>query len=192
MINKCLVEPIPTYGFLMRSRLLSEFPDLTVSATVAKPVNVNDDAKSKARILVQRLLAENIMLVLLDRTPPELKSVRFTLPPHHQTFSIGTEFTNEKLVVVWKPISTSPSDAREKRKQETILRPAPEDPPTIFDWDSRCINIEAFANATWENLRERSGEDKNGEHSPSSSIMALQLSEPVFMLDIVVSSPDAV
>ena len=191
MINMSMVEPIPTFSVLMRSRLLSEFPDLTVSATVGELVNVNDDAKPKAPILVQRMLAENIMLVLLDRTPPELKSVQFTLPLHHQTFSIGTELTNEKLVVDWSPIYKDARDVREKPKKETILRPAPEDPPTIFDWDSRCINIEAFANATWENLRERSGEDKSGEHSPSSSMMALQLSEPVFMLDIVVSSPDA-
>ncbi|PVH74475.1 hypothetical protein DL98DRAFT_604453 [Cadophora sp. DSE1049] len=198
-INTFLNEPmeglgykqqISAYGFLMRSRVLSQFPDLTVSATFAKTVKISDDAKPKAPILIQRTLADDVMLVLFDPAHPELKSLRFTLPPHQQSFSIGTEITKNTLVVGMKAMYTNLPAVREKPRSEEFHKPDPGTPPTIFDWDSRCINIEAFANVVWTKLRDRLGKDRYAESSPTSAMMALQLNEPIFMLDIVISPAD--
>ena len=78
---------MPNYGFLLRSQLLVQFPDLTISAAF-KPIATNDDGeKPRAPILIQKKIAPNTMLCLFDCTPPELSALAFTPPPHQQCFS---------------------------------------------------------------------------------------------------------
>jgi len=121
------------------------------------------------------------MLCLFDRAPPELKSLRFQLPPHQQTFSIGSRLTNTELEVPFKPIYTEGRD----KKLGSLTKPFKKGEP--FDWDSRFTIVEDFAKMAWATTQEIVGKDKFKESNPTSSLMALQLNEPIYMLDIAVS-----
>lgn len=91
-INACLASrqekvdncrQVPKYGFLLHSQVLVPVPDLKVMATFARANTAGEDESVlKASILVQRMLGPDIMLCLLNQTPPELKSIELTLPPH--------------------------------------------------------------------------------------------------------------
>ena len=50
--------------------------------------------------------------------------------------------------------------------------------------------VEAFANTAWTITQEIVRKDKYKESSPASSLMALDLNEPTYMLDIAVSPAD--
>jgi hypothetical protein len=110
------LQQIPAYGFMLRSQLLVQFPDLAVGAEFAlekDDVHTSEDwahAKPTAPILVQRKLAPDIMLVLFDREPPKLSSVTFTLPAHQQTFIAAFGLNPEKADLRFKRVYATGAD----------------------------------------------------------------------------------
>ncbi|KAI1125639.1 hypothetical protein F5Y10DRAFT_294505 [Nemania abortiva] len=71
----------PTFGFFLRSDVVSQFPDLKIDAPFAS-------SSPKAPILRQENIDSSTLLVLLDRLPesPELGKVTLTLSSHQQHF----------------------------------------------------------------------------------------------------------
>lgn len=179
-------QQMPKYGFLLKSQILAQFPDLTVSATF-KPIGIDkvNEEKPKAPILVQRMLDTDIMLCLFDSVPNDLKSLRFTLPPHQQAFVIGTSLTDTELRVNYKPIYTNPPAQAQDRVRFEEMEYKKDD-NSIFDWSLRTLKIEAFANTVWTKLDHRLGTGFK-EICATSTMLALQLNDPIHMLDIAIN-----
>ncbi|KAK1238134.1 hypothetical protein MKX08_002713 [Trichoderma sp. CBMAI-0020] len=191
--------PMPRYGFLLRSQLLVQFPDIAVEAvfseTRSEPISKtggNYRAQAPANmplkqpILVRRRLAPDTMYCLFDTAPPDLRRIILRMPPHQQCFKIGQALTDEKLTVSRKklyttterPSTAQPGDTLGSTDFDPTGKPAP-----VFDWNLRLLNPESFA--TFMINREREGREKefSGEE-PTSALLGLQLNNPILELDI--------
>ncbi|KAH7320600.1 hypothetical protein B0I35DRAFT_351271 [Stachybotrys elegans] len=188
----------PAYGFILRSKLLVQFPDLAVKAEFSKEsVHSNEDwdkVKPKAPILVQRRLGPDMMLVLMDREPPNLSGITFTLPAHQQTFIAAFGLTETEVKLQCKRIYATGADAPlpesdpEKRK---VLLDLPKNPlPTdkLFDWDARTLRIEEYARFTHDNLKQQMPEEYKAP-CPTSAVFSLQLNEPIYTLSVTAEKP---
>ncbi|KAK5988129.1 hypothetical protein PT974_12269 [Cladobotryum mycophilum] len=137
-INKKLITPdpalggwhtqMPRYGFILRSQLLVQFPDITVTpkfAEIRLKMIDNKLEAPKAPILVQNRLSADSMYCLFDCLPGDLDSITFTMPPHQQRFTIGTQIDNTLLKVSFRRIFTIPNhgDRQEKDYKTPIDGP---------------------------------------------------------------------
>ncbi|KAF3908246.1 hypothetical protein AA313_de0204578 [Arthrobotrys entomopaga] len=185
---------MPKYGFLMRTNVLVQFPELTVAARF-DVLKTLEDEKPKAPILVQRMLAPDIMLCLFDYAPPQLWALKFTLPAQQQCYTVGSHFDKEMLKLDIKRIYATQDRNRDVTKPREENRGKalatnvefPRSKSEIFDWESRTIKAEAYAQEVWGRLKRERTEgmgDYFEEPKPTSAMMALQLNEPIYTLDI--------
>ncbi|KAK0732480.1 hypothetical protein B0T21DRAFT_369067 [Apiosordaria backusii] len=185
-------QQMPKYGFLLRTQVLSKFPDLTVSASFANTFKPNEEenAHPKAPILIQRKLEPDVMLCLFDRMPGELLSLEFTLPPHQQSFVVGENITKETMLITHKKIYTGKikEPNQDLRRKALVEKPYATD--ELLDWSSRTMKVDAYATKIWDTLTGPGGidEDKFTETSMTSAILALQLNEPIHTLHIEIPS----
>ncbi|EHK50940.1 hypothetical protein TRIATDRAFT_210758 [Trichoderma atroviride IMI 206040] len=190
---------MPRYGFLLRSQLLVQFPDIVVEAVFSEtrsgPISKtggNSGSQTPANtppkqpILVQKGLAPDTMYCLFDAAPPDLRRIILRMPPHQQCFKIGQKLTNEKLAVTWKklytttegPSTAQPGDTLGSTDFEPTGKPAP-----VFDWSLRTLDPESFA--TFLVNRQREGREKEfSDEEPTSAVLGLQLNNPILELDI--------
>lgn len=185
---------MPKYGFLLRTNVLVQFPELTVAAKFDR-IKILEDEKPKAPILVQRKLAPDIMLCLFDYAPPELWALMFTLPAQQQCYTVGSHLDKAMLELDIKRIYAPQDRNRDMTKpreenQGKVLATDVEFPRSkseIFDWESRTIKAEAYAQKVWERLKHQRPEgmgDYFEEPKPTSAMMSLQLNEPIYTIDI--------
>ncbi|KAF4441407.1 Tol [Fusarium acutatum] len=194
-------QQMPKYGFIIRSEILVQFPDLAVSAEFAKVANSNDEdwdkIKPQAPILVQRRLASDMMLVLFDRTPPNLAALEFTLPPHQQPFVIGSGLDRNNLKITHMKIYATnpensprlepPSSVKERRMP---LDPAPRSwtASEFVDIDSGVMNVEHYATVIHSVLKGEMEGNMYTAQGPTSAVFAIQLNEPIHTLRIAIPS----
>ena len=181
---------MPKYGFLLRSQLLVQFPDLTVEVRYSTTHNSRtgdkgDPIPAPAPILVQKRIAADCMYCLFDCTPPELKGITFTLPPHQQCFTVGESLVSDSLVVGFRKIYTDSNgvtrDDRRRPLGEETYRPTDASP--TFDWNSRTLQVKQFAQLQFDKLRTELG-DKFADTKSTSALLALQLNDPIYQLDL--------
>lgn len=177
---------MPQYGFLMRSRILVQFPDIAVSAKFGeKPKSLkNENEKPKAPILIQRKLAPDTMLCLFDCAPKELRSLAFTMPAHQQFFAVGKTMDKDSVDIAFKRIYTTSNDKPEKRRSpiDTIsFQKCGE----MFDMEWRTVKVESYVKKVFQTLQAAMKGDFT-DTAPTSTLLALQLNEPIYVLDIMI------
>ncbi|EWG48705.1 hypothetical protein FVEG_08389 [Fusarium verticillioides 7600] len=193
-------QQMPKYGFIMRSEILVQFPELAVSpefAKVANPTNDEDKIKPQAPILIQHRLSSDMMLVLFDRTPPDLTALEFTLPSHQQPFVIGSGLDRDNLKITHLKIYTTkpenspqlepPSKVKERRMP---LDPAPRPwkASEFVDMDSGVMNVEHYATVIHSVLKDEMEESMYTAQGPTSAVFGIQLNEPIDTLRIAIPS----
>ncbi|KAL8792886.1 MAG: hypothetical protein Q9195_004528 [Heterodermia aff. obscurata] len=196
------VQQMPTYGFMLRSQLLIQFPDLAVSAD-SEMVKQQEDwanAKPKAPILVQRRLAADTMLVLFDQEPPSLSKLTLTLPAHQQTFIAAFQFsdTTDEVEMHYKRVYATGADAPlpvsdQAQRREPLGVPMAEckfSRSRIFDWEARTLKIQEYADLVHHNLKTFMPSGQYNTEKPTSAVMALQLNEPIYTLVITAALPE--
>ncbi|KAF3104136.1 hypothetical protein TWF706_004607 [Orbilia oligospora] len=177
---------MPKYGFLLRSQVLVQFPDLTVSATFNEATAFNDE-KPKAPILVQRKLSSDIMLCLFDCTPPKLKSLKFTLPAHQQMYTAAAKFSQDTMTLDIKKMYTVEPGKAKKPRDGQVLRSNEytRSDSKIFDWESRTMKTVPYVKEVHKILTAADGMGADfTEPKSTSAMLALQLNEPIYTLDI--------
>ncbi|TGJ86547.1 hypothetical protein E0Z10_g2233 [Xylaria hypoxylon] len=199
---------IPTYGFLLRSKLVTLFPDLHVSTSPAP-------TDGRAPILRQENLGQDLLLCLLDRVPSnEFNKLVFTQPPHQLSFaaaaSVGMgSFTTEYKRVYTKHVEDQ--NRAEKLTTRTWTRGSAS-PPPVFVWNIddndaktdgqdatkaaaplRMLIVPAWASDVFKTIERRMKDpDQHGSnHSdwfqdsvPSAALNAIQLANPAYTLEI--------
>ncbi|KAJ4004055.1 hypothetical protein NW752_010868 [Fusarium irregulare] len=138
---------LPSYGFLLRSEALVQIPRLAVNM-------------ERGSILVQRKLAEDTMLVLLDSQPRG--SVSLTITPVGQpTYTAAAEFLpvdgNRAIPEVEVVNRTNGNRVRYPRDE-------------LFDWETRTLKIEHYADIVQSESSDTGNEAK-------AALLALQLQE---------------
>ncbi|KAL2214432.1 hypothetical protein CC79DRAFT_1328344 [Sarocladium strictum] len=192
-------QQMPAYGFVLRSKLLVQFPDLAVSAEFSKDgVHSSEDwdkVKPRAPILVQRRLGPDMMLVLMDREPPGLTGVTFTLPAHQQTFTAALALNEKEIELQCKRVYATgannplPEPIRKNRQELLPLSPNPRSTGDVFEWDARTLKIKKYAELIHENLLKEMPKDQYTAPGPTSAVFSLQLNEPIYTLSITAEQP---
>ncbi|KAL7939903.1 hypothetical protein V8C35DRAFT_288030 [Trichoderma chlorosporum] len=191
--------PVPLYGFLLRSELVTAFPDMVVTTG---PVGANGEA-NKPILIRHELLDSNVMLCLFDRPPKagEFESITLGQPPHQPCFSIASGLSNQQIDLVIKPTYTGTVDSQptgDSRMRElkeggrvswTRDEAPSADKPPIFVWgsnnsaDLRYMLTYNYSKLVHETVRKGMG-DSYVETQATSSLMAFQLNEPTWQLVI--------
>ncbi|KAF4944077.1 hypothetical protein FGADI_12959 [Fusarium gaditjirri] len=193
---------MPKYGFLLRSVILVQFPDLSVkvrfSAERPKPASANDGSppQAQAPILVQKLLRPDTMYCLFDVAPPGLTHIIFTLPTHQQRFVVGQKLTETQLTVLYREISTDPTyKPRNPAQGLGSLNFAKDDtnPDAVFNWGQRTMNVGNYGRELVKKLRDPERMMKNGEYLfkdefITSAVLALHLNDRI--LELVIGDLD--
>ncbi|KAJ3550073.1 hypothetical protein NM208_g168 [Fusarium decemcellulare] len=207
-LNRYLTTPItgsykqqvPTYGFVLRSQLLVQFPDLAVSAACgeAKTQEDRDNAKLAAPILVQRRLAADTMLVLFGMTPPDLVELKLTLPAHQQAFIAAFYFMENsdevemhyKRVYASGPHQSLPVDQMKRREPLPVPVKCCKFPRSeIFDWEARTMKVQEYADRVQYNLEKYISDGQYLPTLPTPAVLALQLNEPIYTLSVPAELP---
>ncbi|VUC34940.1 unnamed protein product [Clonostachys rosea] len=173
-----LHSQMPRYGFLLRSQLLVQFPDLTV--------NVKFSDKCSQPILVRKRIAPDTMYLLFDAAPSDLQRITLTLPPHQQCFRIGHSLTADNLQLILRKNETTQERLPDQKPGEGLgsrVFNSDSTPIAIFNWQTRTLDPTAFAQYLVNELSAgMKGEFDDKE--PRSDVIALQLNDGVLQLDI--------
>ncbi|KAH8797907.1 hypothetical protein F5884DRAFT_687599 [Xylogone sp. PMI_703] len=144
---------VPTYGFFLRSKVVSVFPDLVVAVPYANKA----DQGERAEVVAQKHMGKDVMLVLLDRIPDggEIKSIIISQPPHQQSFSAGDNLNESTIEFLFRKIYPSGfnpppglwgdlTDGNIVYNSDHTQDP-PSQPKPIYNWNTRCLDMDVFA-----------------------------------------------
>ncbi|KAK3395150.1 hypothetical protein B0H63DRAFT_506684 [Podospora didyma] len=199
---------IPTYGFYLRSDLVTMFPDLKVTTLPEPPKGVIPD---RAPLLRHEIIADGVMIGLLDRLPDaaadsDFQGLRFTQPPHQQRFAIAPELTKDAVEIDMRRQYTVDQETREEDPDRhvalRIIETKPSDSDNWFVWstdpssstqnDLRVLRLPFFAEEQLKVLTDpEHGMDKRffDDDTANSALLAMQLNDPFYSLTIHASNP---
>ncbi|RBR08924.1 uncharacterized protein FIESC28_10104 [Fusarium coffeatum] len=123
---------VPSYGFLLRSEILVQFPRLAMGMEYYQ---VQGSDPPKVKVLGQQKLADDTLLLLLDSQPRGSVSLIFT-PVDEPTFAAAAGFL---------PINrnrTIPEVEIVHKTNNKLVRYARDE---LFDWATRTLKIENYA-----------------------------------------------
>ncbi|OTB15549.1 hypothetical protein K445DRAFT_352181 [Daldinia sp. EC12] len=199
---------IPSYGFYLRSDLVTMFPDLRVEV-----LDVNGNAPSTgAPLLRHEIVTDGVMMAFMDRVPGSDKfaSLVFTQPSHQQRFAVARGVDTTQVKVDIRRQYTVEQSIREKDENrhdalgESLIY-KPDDPNNIFLWDAksgsglndlRIIWPPRFAAVQLKKLQDEMGTYSDGgtqkpyfkDDTATSALFAMQLNDPVYNLTIDLKS----
>ncbi|CAI4214894.1 unnamed protein product [Parascedosporium putredinis] len=173
VINKRLTTPDPTlggwhiqmpkYGLLVRSQLLVQFPDITVSVEFAAARTTSNTATGEPE-------------------PPKAPILRFT---------IGSQISDDALTVSYKKIYTEPDpDKRHDKanKKPIYSKTFPMRDKEVFDLQSRTLKVEPYLDKVHEALWTTLDRADFSDEAKTSALLALQLNESIPELRIAIPS----
>ncbi|KAJ6126032.1 hypothetical protein N7471_010525 [Penicillium samsonianum] len=198
----CHPPQIPTYGFFLRSDLVTMFPDLRVTTMPAQP-----DPPPRAPLLRHEILTDGVMLGLLDRIPgsEEFKGLVFTQPPHQQRFAVAQGLETDSIKVHIRRQYTVDQSIQKKdpfwREPLNIqnLPSKPIDTDNLFIWgstpsltDLHIMRLPHFADVQQQALVDNMGSVVDGsteikffdDDTATSALFALQLNDPIYTLTV--------
>ncbi|KAF7559948.1 hypothetical protein G7046_g4218 [Stylonectria norvegica] len=140
---------IPTYGFYLRSDLVTMFPDLKVTTLPAPPDGARPE---RAPLLLHEIVADGVMLGLFDRVPgsDEFTDLIFTQPPHQQRFAACRGLSPELLEIdIRRQYTVEQADRHRDENRHKVLQPEIRLKPTDKDnwlvWSSSKSSINTQA-----------------------------------------------
>ncbi len=205
-----LKTQIPTYGFYLRSDLVTMFPDLRVEVLPPKkdqPPAVEGDPPAGAPLFRHEIVTDGVMLGLVDRVPrsPEFGRLVFTQPPHQQRFAVAGHLTTTEVradirrqYTVDQKTRETDGDRAEALKRFTFEPRGDLSADSIFTWDSepgsgrndlRILRLPRFAELQLETLQEVMPKQDDGnpyfdDDVTTSALLAMQLNDPFYSLTI--------
>ncbi|KAM0433809.1 hypothetical protein ACHAQK_009031 [Fusarium lateritium] len=198
---------IPTYGFYLRSDLVTMYPDLRVTTV--------GEATGRAPLLSHDIVADGVMLGLLDCIPgKDLEQLIFTQPPHQQRFAAGPFLGGDKLELSIRKQYTVDKKWHEKEDHVSLSKfdrlPSSENnwfvwstvpKPLVDDKDKgdpdadlRILRTPYFAEQQLDIVDKGMGEFTNAkgekqklfdDKTPNAALLAMQLNDPYY--DLIVS-----
>ncbi|KAK4152312.1 hypothetical protein C8A00DRAFT_44616 [Chaetomidium leptoderma] len=195
---------IPSYGFYLRSDLVTMYPDLKVSTMPPPPDGTVPD---KAPLLRHDIVSDGVMLGLLDRLPgsEDFAALCFTQPPHQQRFAAGYELTKDEVdIEIGRQYTVDQTTRETDPLRHDALPPTiemhPGDPKNWFIWstdpsapknDLRVIRLPFYAEEQRRLLE--NGMDKSyfDDDTPNSALLAMQLNDPFYRLIVSAKDPAA-
>jgi len=184
---------VPIYGFLLRSKLVTLFPDLKVTAD-------RPPGDWRAPVLRLENIDQDVMLCLFDRVPEPggFDRLTFTQPPHQQCFSIAASVTADEFDTAYKRVhedATEQDDHRSERLGTQTWARGGTQPPPVFVWGDN-LKIRTLLFPAWSSnihsVIQKGMRDlgyKFDDDLPSAALCAIQLNSPAYHMPIVIRPP---
>lgn len=166
--TRTVLPQIPCWGFVIRSAVIQAFPDLKISIVYNNDTFQPDallTSDGRARICRLTNIDKTTLLCLLDREPEEIIDIQFSQPHHQQRFSLGEHLDANSVEFLFRQLYTDATkipgqdltkpDAGWPSSGTTTYKykdPSVNAPKPIYDWPSRCIFVDALADAIQKNL----------------------------------------
>lgn len=179
--KKELLPQIPTYGFLLRSDICSQFPHLVIE--------VEMPGHPGAPLLYHKNLDKGVMLCLFDRVPSnsEFTTLTFTQPPHQQCFSAGDSLNESTFRMIYKQ-AYPVGDVDDKtyvwdsgKPAESVKGEVKVKGPPVFLWGDngsiRTLLFPPFAQAVYDS-------NKSPDPYPGAAMVGIQLGSAIYKLEI--------
>ncbi|KAI1092450.1 hypothetical protein F5B19DRAFT_492497 [Rostrohypoxylon terebratum] len=165
---------IPTYGFYLRSDLVTMFPDLKVTTLPEPPEGTRPE---RAPLLRHEIVTDGVMLGLFDRVPgsDEFTGLKFTQPPHQQRFAAADSLSAERVIINIRKQYTVSQEERKNDQyphrplQKIEMRPG--DHENWFIWDSKPKPSSSRASGS----DEESDGDEDDDLGPENDLRILRL-----------------
>lgn len=190
---------VPTFGCLMRSQIVTKFPDLRVQAARA------DKNDPRPELLRHEIIADDTMMILFDRTPSSvtdpLTTLVFSQPPHQQrfaaadnvgpdpflaskevTFNLGLKQVYTGNYSQWPPLV--PNTDKQFFQKDGVF--------PLFDWERRCLIVSNFADYVFQYDQANMGGIGYHEDFASAALVAFQLNDPLIVITVNVGGKDSV
>lgn len=183
---------IPECAFIIRSQLLVEVPDITVSVQYTESKKTGGEIETSAAPgLIQKRLSDDTIYCLLDCKLPNVRSFTFTTPPQQARFTIGEDITDKQLVVAVKETFPDSDLAKQHNKRDkeplkTIVFNM--ETGEIFDRASRTMKVKPYLEKVLRMPTEMLDNNDFSATAAASSLLAMQLTETVPDLVIQVAS----
>jgi hypothetical protein len=187
---------IPTYGFYLRSDLVSMFPDLRVTTLPDRP-QLPPGIKDRAPLLRHEIVADGVMLGLLDRVPDskQFQGLVLTQPPHQQRFAVAPGLDTARIEIpIRRQYTVDAATRRRDDKRHDDLEPiinTRESKNNVFIWgsapslnDLRILRFPRFVQAQLDTLNKYMPKAHFTENTATSALLAMQLGDPVYNLTI--------
>ncbi|KAB8349755.1 hypothetical protein FH972_023769 [Carpinus fangiana] len=190
--------PIPKYGCLIRSSLITQFPDLIVAVDPAPEAHPD----VQPVLLRHEILDKGTMLCLFSQppAPSTFTKLTFTQPPHQQSFIVGEKVTNEEVDVAYRRAYTVEDPADPDFRQPFDQPPwkrgeGNADRPIMFLWETvdsvsqanvnlHMLLMDNYAPDYNSQLMAKMPPSFYSDNMASSALMAWQLNNPSWMLPV--------
>jgi hypothetical protein len=175
---------IPSYGFIIRSKLIKAMPDLRITVDW-----INKD--NRAPVSRWTRWDSETLMCLLDRQPQELTSITLAQPSHQQRFSLGSHLDSTGMTFDLRRLYTKGAP-----ESEWPEKPIPDSvhPNSWFNFTTRCLNIHQMAKDI--NFALQFGTDADPQAytdpTPNSCEIGLELNDPSYYFKIIPPSNSAV
>ncbi|KAF2144839.1 uncharacterized protein K452DRAFT_131062 [Aplosporella prunicola CBS 121167] len=196
---------IPTYGFYLRSDLVTMFPDLRVEVLPddAALSAAGEEAPAGAPLLRHEIVTDGVMMGFMDRVPgsAQFASLVFTQPAHQQRFAVarGLDATEVKVDIRRQYTVDQATRETDKDRHKALKELGPDDAKNIFIWgsepgkglsDLRILRLPQFADLQLQTLREGMGSHDGkpyfDDNTATSALFSMQLNDPIYNLTICV------
>jgi hypothetical protein len=202
------VPPVPTYGFFVRSALVTKFPDLIVDL---KPRSEKPAGDGPPVILRHDVIGQDTLLGLLREYPasPDFTSLLLRQPPHQQYFSGAEDLGATGIIMQYQRVYTD-DKADDPNKDRGIPYKLTRDGVAVgrgvnFIWgtddkpttnDLRLVNVENMAQDVHTQLiklfTSLGHPEWYKENYPTSALMGIQLNEPSWQLEVTLPGMETV
>ena len=181
---------IPAYGFLLRSDLVSMYPDLTVTTALGNHALHSE----RAPLLRHEIIADGVMLAFTDYPPASGKWDRliFTQPPHQQRFAAASVFDSDRAHV--NILRQYTVDRKQDEEHSHILHGmdvSPQDKNNVFIWGSKpgqidlhMLRLPRYAEQQLAVLQEKMDKKYFEDNAATSALFAMQLNDSTYRLTI--------
>ncbi|KAI1270211.1 hypothetical protein F5Y18DRAFT_367537 [Xylariaceae sp. FL1019] len=198
---------VPTYGFYLRSDLVTMFPDLQVTVMTDSK---DSPGANGTPLLRHEIVSDGIMLGLFDRVPgsDSFQRLVFTQPSHQQCYSVAGELDSQGAKVDILRQYTVPMDIplahKETHEPLKIIKLRRADKDNFFVWgtsadatdphfnDLRFLRLPYYAQRQQEILQSEMPMYQDGnvqkryfdDQEANSALFAMQLADPKYQLQI--------
>ncbi|KJZ70939.1 hypothetical protein HIM_09690 [Hirsutella minnesotensis 3608] len=203
---------IPSYGFFLRSDLVTMFPDLRVEVLADEDAlrRADQGLPSGAPLLRHEIVTDGVMMAFMDRVPGSamFSSLVLTQPAHQQRFAVARGLDTQEIKIDIRRQYTVDQATRETDKnrhdrlEQRVYTPSGETSlDNVFLWDSsrrqrlndlRILRLPRFAQVQLDSLKNGMGRyDDAGvskpyfsDDAPTSALFGMQLNDPIYNLTI--------
>ncbi|KAI5836922.1 hypothetical protein DFP73DRAFT_620666, partial [Morchella snyderi] len=177
---------VPSYGFLLRSQAIVQFPDLVV---ITSPLPATGTP-----LLRHENIADDTMLCLLDREPGSaaFSQLTFRQPPHQQSFVAAAALTAENFTTVYKRVYTQANPTYDPAELYSKTWTKGE-AGAVFDWGTRTLLFPAWPTDVYTTISTQMaaqvGPDAFVDTEATAALCGIQLNNPIYSIDITPPPP---